>query len=117
MPESVFPTTVVTESITLREELAGKDCPHCYQPSLQWTESENQIFASCTSCGTRYTLSEPSVTLMEASPDLEQALESMVCPTCHHEGRVLMFRCDLTLKECFYFTGCPNCGRTFDEYR
>ena len=117
MSELIFPTTVMTEAEAILAELEGKKCPHCDQASLEWIESDDKLHAHCYQCGTRYTLAEPSLTLHEEHPELAEQLESYQCPSCQHQGWVIQFRCDLSIQKCFYFTGCPNCGRTFEEYR
>ena len=107
----------------VKEEVSAKKCPWCHETKLELkieydSGKEGALYmAECQSCHHSFVISTLTTKLKQDDPDIEKKLDIMVCPACNHKGAVMHFRCDLGTKQCFYFVGCPQCGKTHEEYR
>ena len=107
----------------VKDELSGQKCPWCHEPKFKLKVEcdlgkEGCVYiAQCLSCDHSFVISTMTRQLKKEDPKIELKLDKMKCPSCKHIGAVLHFRCDLGVKQCFYYVGCPNCGKTHEEYR
>lgn len=107
----------------VKKELSKEECPWCQESKFTLKiecdmGKEGCVYiAECQSCHHSFVISTLTRKLIEDDPKVEKKLDKMVCPTCKHKGAVMHFRYDLGTKQCFYFVGCPQCGKTHEEYR
>jgi DNA-directed RNA polymerase subunit M/transcription elongation factor TFIIS len=107
----------------IKSIITHRECPVCYTHKLEIQinftpdDKDETISIRCLDCNQEFMLISPSRQQLATIQDMNDPQDNSPCPTCLHQGSSYHLNFDPELSEAYLFSGCPNCGRTHEEYR